>query len=147
MIILGSGDSLIEIELMQLMVKHDNFLFLNGYGHELSDDLYQMGNLFLMPSSFEPCGISQMLALRAGQPCLVHSVGGLKDTIKHLENGFCFDGNSIKQQQENLISVFKLSLDIYCSKQKRWINIVNNAKEARFNWHDSANAYVKYLYQ
>ncbi len=82
MIILGSGDTQIEFELMQLMASHDNFLFLNGYGQALSDQMYLHGDLFLMPSSFEPCGISQMLAMRDGQPCLVHAVGGLKDTVQ-----------------------------------------------------------------
>jgi len=146
MIILGSGDSQIELEFMQLMAKHDNFLFLNGYGHELSDELYQIGDLFLMPSSFEPCGISQMLALRAGQPCLVHSVGGLKDTVNHLENGFCFNGNSITEQQENLIKVFKLSLETYHSEPELWRKMISCAKEARFDWHESAKSYVDCLY-
>jgi len=147
LVILGSGDSQIEFEFMHLMAKHDNFLFLNGYGHELSEALYYIGDLFLMPSSFEPCGISQMLALRAGQPCLVHSVGGLKDTIKHLENGFCFNGTSIMEQQDNLIEVFKLALDIYSSQPKRWQSMVSQSKEARFDWHDSAKRYVQSLYQ
>jgi starch synthase len=146
MIILGSGDKQIELEFTKLMAHHDNFLFLNGYGHELSEDLYLLGDLFLMPSSFEPCGISQMLALRAGQPCLVHSVGGLKDTIKHLDNGFCFNGESIIEQQENLISTFKQSLDIFMSKPSQWQNIVNKAKQTRFNWQDSAKSYIADLY-
>jgi len=146
MIILGSGDKQIELEFTQLMAKHDNFLFLNGYGHELSEDLYLLGDLFLMPSSFEPCGISQMLALRAGQPCLVHSVGGLKDTIKHLDNGFCFNGESITEQQENLMSTFKQSLNINISNSSQWQNIVTKAKQARFNWQDSAKSYIADLY-
>lgn len=146
MIILGSGDKQIELELTQLMAKHDNFLFLNGYGQNLSDALYELGDIFLMPSSFEPCGISQMLALRAGQPCLVHSVGGLKDTVKHLDNGFSFNGNSITEQQENLITTFKQSLNIFKSQPAQWKKIVTNAKKSRFNWQDSAKAYIENLY-
>ena len=46
-----------------------------------------------MPSLFEPCGISQMLAMRNGVPCLVHHSGGLKDTVEHMKTGFSFDGD------------------------------------------------------
>lgn len=56
---------------------HDNrnFLFLQGFSEELADCLYRGGDLFLMPSSFEPCGISQMQAMRGATPCIVHHVG------------------------------------------------------------------------
>ena len=46
-----------------------------------------------MPSSYEPCGISQMLAMRRGQPCVAHAIGGLRDTIRDGETGFLFDGS------------------------------------------------------
>jgi len=147
MVILGSGDKHIEQEFTRLMAKHHNLLFLNGYGHELSEQLYQLGDLFLMPSSFEPCGISQMLALRAGQPCLVHSVGGLKDTIGHLDNGFCFNGNTLIEQQENLIDTFQQVLNIFKSKPSQWKKIVSNAKQSRFDWHESAKMYLEKLYK
>ena len=146
MIILGSGDSSIADEFTRLMAEHENFLFLNGYAQESSDNLYQMGDLFLMPSSFEPCGISQMLALRAGQPCLVHAVGGLKDTIKHLENGFCFSGNNFAEQQTQLIEVFEQALALFTEKSKRWKSIVACAKQSHFSWQESVAAYVRDLY-
>ncbi|WP_352244219.1 glycosyltransferase, partial [Psychrobacter sp. GW208-MNA-CIBAN-0184] len=76
LIILGSGDKELESIFTKAMARNSNLLFLKGYGQGVGDLMYQLGDLFLMPSSFEPCGISQMLAMRAGQPCLVHSVGG-----------------------------------------------------------------------
>ncbi len=146
LIILSSGDRQIALELTQLMVQHDNFLFLNGYGQGLSDAIYQSGDLFLMPSSFEPCGISQMLALRAGQPCLVHAVGGLKDTVKHLENGFCFTGNSISKQQEQLLTVFEQAINLFQEKNDTWQQLINCAQQTRFSWQESVARYVKDLY-
>ena len=67
-VMLGSGDVNYETFLTQVAGRYDNFLFLRGYSNELAQALYAFGDLFLMPSSFEPCGISQMLAMRAGQP-------------------------------------------------------------------------------
>lgn len=147
MIILGSGDSKIEDELMRLMGQHDNIVFLNGYGQSLSDSLYPIGDLFLMPSSFEPCGISQMLALRAGQPCLVNCVGGLKDTITHLKNGFVFNGDSLSSQTAQLKAVFNLALTMFTEQPKEWQKMVEDAKATRFSWFDSARDYILRLYQ
>ena len=89
-ILIGSGEAYYEEQLTKAMAQHDNFLFLNGFDSALSEYLYPLGDLFLMPSSFEPCGISQLLAMRDGQACLVNEVGGLKDTVKHNETGFSF---------------------------------------------------------
>lgn len=146
MIILGSGDKAIELEFMKLMAIHDNFLFLNGYGQALSDHIYQQGDLFLMPSSFEPCGIGQMLALRDGQPCLVHAVGGLKDTVQHLHNGFCFTGETLAEQSHNLVTEFDHALCVYCQHPKQWAEMSANASASRFSWKDSTKAYLERLY-
>ncbi|NQZ92031.1 MAG: glycogen synthase [Moritella sp.] len=146
LIILGSGDTQIEFEFMQLMASHDNFLFLNGYGQALSNQMYLHGDLFLMPSSFEPCGISQMLAMRDGQPCLVHAVGGLKDTVQHLDNGFSFTGSSLQEQSDNLITAFNDAIKLHAKKPKAWAKIADNAKSARFSWQESTKQYLDLLY-
>ena len=99
-----------------------------------------------MPSSFEPCGTSQMLALRAGQPCLVHAVGGLKDTIQHMENGFCFTGDSIAEQQEQLMRVFSQAIRLFKQDNRRWQQLVVCAQQSRFSWQESVARYVRELY-
>ncbi|KAG1657662.1 Citrate synthase 1 [Nymphon striatum] len=55
-------------------------------------------------SLFEPCGISQMLAMRNGNPCLVHHTGGLKDTVKHMKTGFSFGGKTYNAQIKDMIA-------------------------------------------
>lgn len=146
-IILGSGDSELEDVFTQAMARNTNLLFLKGYGQKIGELLYQLGDLFLMPSSFEPCGISQMLAMRAGQPCLVHQVGGLNDTVTHLENGFCFDGNTLELQCKNLLNCFIETLTLYSKEPKKWQHIVNNARNARFTWDDVAQQYIETMYK
>lgn len=73
---LGNGDRELEVFLTKVAAVKHNFIFLKGYFETLANSIYESGALFLMPSSFEPCGISQMLAMRAGQPYLAHGVGG-----------------------------------------------------------------------
>jgi starch synthase len=145
-ILLGSGDSKLEEYLTGIASKYSNFIFLKGYSQLLSDQLYSSGDLFLMPSSFEPCGISQMLSMRAGQPCLAHSVGGLTDTIIDEVNGFTFDGNNPQKQVENMLNCFKYAIEVYDKEPKKWQTISKNASQARFLWKDVALDYITYLY-
>jgi starch synthase len=145
-ILLGSGDKKLERFLSEVASTHTNFIFLKGYSEALSESMYSSGDLFLMPSSFEPCGISQMLSMRAGQPCLAHSVGGLSDTIIHNQNGFTFSGNTPLQQAENLLTCFQSVITMKKQTPKEWDNISSKALASRFLWCDVAKDYIKYLY-
>jgi len=144
-VLLGSGDHDIAKEFQQIAARRDNFLFLNGYHETLPESLYRLGDLFLMPSSFEPCGISQMLALREGQPCLVHGVGGLKDTVTHLETGFVFNGDSLAAQGDALLKVFAEALELH-RQPKTWQTLCEQARAQRFSWDHSASQYLNRLY-
>jgi starch synthase len=145
-ILLGSGDKKLEDFLANIASKNSNFIFLKGYSETLSENIYSSGDLFLMPSSFEPCGISQMLAMRAGQPCLAHSVGGLADTIIDNQNGFTFNGDNSLQQAENMLMCFQSALDKKQKTPKDWDVIVTNAFKSRYLWSDVASDYIKHLY-
>ena len=145
-ILLGSGDAALEQFLTRVASRRQNFLYLKGYSEALPQYLYASGDLFLMPSSFEPCGISQMLAMRAGQPCLVHSVGGLSDTVKGDDNGFAFNGESLQEQAENMIACFARALRIQREDIDTWQNMSAAAAAARFLWSDTADAVVRQLY-
>ena len=147
LIILGSGDKVLEAVFTKAMTRNENLLFLKGYAQKVGDLMYQLGDLFLMPSSFEPCGISQMLAMRAGQPCLVHSVGGLKDTVKHNENGFSFNGATLLEQTHSLHVCLAETLAFYKQYPKKWQQIKSNAKAVRFSWSQVASDYISTLYR
>ncbi len=145
-ICLGSGDPRFENFMADMMRKYENCIFLQGYSEKLADVLYAYCDLFLMPSSFEPCGISQMLAMRAGKPCLVHAVGGLADTVIDHENGFTFKGKTIEAQSKN--SCFqRCSEHVRENKPALWQKIATAAAKARFSWTESLQAYVEQLYR
>jgi starch synthase len=145
-LMLGCGDAHLEQILTQEAAQHSNFIYLKGYSEALSDAIYNSGDLFLMPSSFEPCGISQMLAMRAGQPCLVHAVGGLCDTVKHNETGFVFTGANLLDQANHMVEGFKLALEMFHTDPEQWKAISSRAAEQRFLWSDAAEEYTRLLY-
>ncbi|RLQ22486.1 glycosyltransferase [Seongchinamella sediminis] len=146
-ILLGSGDPRIEQILARVAAQCENFLFLKGYSEAVSAGLYASGDLFLMPSSFEPCGISQMLAMRAGQPCLVHSVGGLRDTVADERSGFAFMGDNPGEQAQHMIARFTQALETRLDSPERWQAIVREAAAARFLWSDVARELVATVYR
>lgn len=146
LLVLGTGDTELESTCKKLAAKHPHFLFFNQYSQHLSDLLFSNGDLFLMPSSFEPCGISQMLAMRAGQPCLAHEVGGLKDTIKNDKTGYLFSGDSLSAQSTAMIERFETVLRQREKQPAEYRKISVTASEERFNWQDSAEQYMTELY-
>ena len=115
-----------------MSLKYENFIFLNGYSNECSDILYANGHLFLMPSSYEPCGISQLYAMREGQPCLLHGVGGLNDTVKDNKNGFVFYGDTVEDKVDNFVDKCIAAVDIKENNVSEWCAICGSAQKTKF---------------
>ena len=147
LILLGTGDPAYEAELTRLAARAPNLLFLRGYSEALSADLYAAGDLFLMPSSFEPCGISQMLAMRSGQPCVVHGVGGLRDTVADGRTGFVFNGSTPAAQAGRFVATVADALRLRENDPRRWQSIRRAARARRFDWARSARTYIRDLYE
>lgn len=144
--LLGSGTPEYEQFFLEMSARHPNFIYLQGYSDALSHALYNNGDLFVMPSSFEPCGISQMLAMRAGQPCLVHAVGGLNDTVQDGITGFSFSGDDSVEQAQNCAKKFDEILTMHRDNPKTFQKIATNAQAQRFSWQQVAKDYIEKLY-
>ena len=145
-VLLGSGDSALERQCEKIAARHENLLFINQYSVKLSDMLFSNGDLFLMPSSFEPCGISQMLAMKDGQPCLAHAVGGLRDTITDDVDGFLFTGDSMQMQAQSMLKRVHEVLHMRENKPANFTRIAAAARQKRFDWSASASRYQSELY-
>ena len=100
--------------------------------------------MFLMPSLFEPCGLSQLISFRYGTIPIARSTGGLRDTIigyagnKEEGNGFTFWGNRV----DDLVSVTELALETYKNKEE-WKALAKRVMNEDFSWKNSAKEYAK----
>ncbi|RJQ63309.1 MAG: glycogen synthase [Desulfobacteraceae bacterium] len=146
-ILLGQGERKDERFLIETCARFENFIFLNGYSDASAEALYANGDLFLMPSSFEPCGIGQMLAMRDGQVCVVHAVGGLKDTVRHGSTGFVFGGYTLTAQVDQLISAVRNAASLKAQNDPLWQQVRRNAASQHFLWKTSLEQYIEKLYR
>ena len=146
-VFLGSGQGWIENALSQAGDRFpDTLRFFRGYDEPLSHLLYAGGDIFLMPSVFEPCGLSQMIAMRYGTVPLVREVGGLRDTVTDADapgggNGFTFqtcDAAGMLWALRRAVARF--------GDAEYWNALRARAMAGDFSWDRSALLY-KDLYQ
>ncbi len=144
--LIGTGDPELETAIVEASRRDSRLVFLRGFSEQLADALYRGGDLFLMPSTFEPCGIAQMLAMRSSQPCLVHAVGGLNDTVADGLTGFTFVGDGADAQAHAFVARTHHAVDLYRNDHEGWQSIADAAGGARFPWSDAAREYMEKLY-
>lgn len=145
--LLGTGAPEYEELFRRISYEHPNFIFTNGQSEDLIDSIYLESDLYLMPSLFEPCGISQMLSMRNGNPVLAHATGGLNDTIRHQETGFLFGGDTYEAKLNSLDAVFEEVLEGFFNDKPGWERIRDNAAAERFTWAKSLDSYYTDLYE
>ena len=118
-VILGTGDPKLEEAAQNLHNLFPEKIKVEfRYDAGLARQIYAGSDMLLMPSRYEPCGLSQMIAMRYGCVPVVRATGGLNDTVKHGETGFVFD----KAHHMSLIGAVKAGLKIY-SDRERWQKI------------------------
>ena len=144
--ILGSGESGIEEKMRQLEEGNKGKIaFYNGYSDSLAHRIYAASDLFLMPSLFEPCGISQLISMRYGTLPLVRETGGLKDTVTPYNefdktgNGFSF----ANYNSDEMVQVMYNAIDVYYNRPEDWKILVRNAMNTDVSWEKSAETYCQ----
>lgn len=145
--ILGTGEKQYEARLADLADKHPGQVSATiGYDEWLSHCIIAGGDIFLMPSRFEPCGLAQMYAMAYGTPPIARRTGGLADTITDsdeaslhdgLATGFLFDGPS----SSALMNAIRRALKIFRDKETwRAIQLTGMARD--FGWQKAAKSYA-----
>ena len=148
-VILGSGDKFYEDYYNHLAQKYpNNFKVYLGYNEQLANEIYAGSDMFLMPSRYEPCGLSQMIAMRFGTIPIVRETGGLKDSVQPY-NIFTDEGNGFSFTNFNaddMLFTIKIAEGIYYDKPEIWKKLIKRNMELDFSWDRSAKEYEK-LYE
>jgi len=139
LVILGSGD---EYYCNQLRNFNNpaKFKFKNGYFEDLAQLIYGASDVFLMPSTFEPCGLAQLIALRYGSLPLVKATGGLKDTIINYDYK-SKQGNGFSFENDDLVASLERAVELYYHHRISWNRLIKKAMESDFSWLKSAEVY------
>jgi len=145
LVILGAGEYRYEQALKYFQEKYRGKLSVNlKYDTVLSQRIYAGSDMFLMPSLFEPCGLSQMFSLRYGTIPIVRETGGLKDTIQqydeitHEGNGFTFT----RYNAHDMLYAIKEAVHFYYHRST-WKYLMKKGMETDFSWKKSANEYME----
>lgn len=146
LVILGTGDPYFEDQLRNLENRrHDKMRSILKFSNEISSKIYASSDIFLMPSKSEPCGLSQLIAMRYGSIPVVNRVGGLRDTVEPFDPtrmtgyGFTFESYNMY----DMLDAIKRALDVYNLDQKTWKKIMKNAMDHDMSWNNSAKKYIE----
>ncbi len=144
LVVLGTGDERYENMFRHYDWKYHGKVSANiYYSEQMSHKIYAACDAFLMPSLFEPCGLSQLMALRYGTLPIVRETGGLKDTVEpynQFENtgtGFSFANYNAHE----MLATVRYAEQIYYDKKREWNKLIDRAMARDYSWNTSAMKY------
>ena len=144
LVVLGTGEEKYENMFRHFDWKYNDKVSANiFYSEDLSHKIYAACDAFLMPSLFEPCGLSQLMSLRYGTLPIVRETGGLKDTVEPYNEyegtgtGFSF----CNYNAHEMLATIRYAEHIYYDKKRDWNKIVDRAMAQDFSWNTSAAQY------
>lgn len=142
-IILGTGAN----ELEEALKHWNNDLYIKPlitFNQDLARKIYAGSDIFLMPSKFEPCGLSQMIASRYGTIPVVRATGGLYDTIQDYSTDKAGNGFVFKDYNSDALSrKVEEALDLYKNNKEEFDNLAKTCMSKDFSWNASANKYIQ----
>ena len=145
LIVLGTGDSHYENFFYDWELRnHDKIRGYIGFSGEMAQKIYAGSDLFLMPSKSEPCGLSQMIAMRYGTIPIVHTVGGLHDTVPAY-NSQTKEGKGITFQSFNaydMLDAINRAIALFRNKPA-WRILRKNAMSGDYSWAEPAEKYIE----
>lgn len=142
--VVGTGDERYEAMFMEAAQRHPGKIAAYiRYSDEMAHKVYAGADAYLMPSRFEPCGLSQLIALRYGTVPIVRETGGLKDTVIPYNRysgegtGFSFADYS----PECLLSCIRYAEDVFRENKEAWDGLIRSGMNTDFSWKSSALSY------
>ncbi len=144
LVVLGTGEEKYEHLFRHFAWKYSNRVSANiFYSNERSHRIYAACDAFLMPSLFEPCGLSQLMSLRYGTVPIVRETGGLRDTVQPYNQyegtgtgfGFC------NYNAHEMLGTVRYAKDVYYNHRREWNKIIDRGMAVDFSWAASAKKY------
>ena len=146
LVVLGKGDQKYEEFFDWAAKQYPGRLAVRlAYNEALSMAIYAGADLFLMPSKSEPCGLSQMIAMRYGAVPIVRETGGLRDTVQAYE-AWCGAGNGFtfaKYNAHDMLHVIYEALELYYTNREAFNQLQQRGMTADFSWNRSAREYMR----
>lgn len=145
-IVLGTGEQRYEDMFRYFAQKYPGRVSANiCYSEDFAHRIYAGCDAFLMPSLFEPCGLSQLMSMRYGTVPMVRETGGLKDTVEaynefeHTGNGFSFHNYNAHE----MLYMIRYAAKIYFGYPKEWEEIIKRGMAMDYSWSASASKYAE----
>ena len=142
-VILGEGNPVHEATALNLMETYKGRVAaIVNYTEEFAHRIHAGSDIFLMPSRYEPCGLTQVYALRFGTPPVATARGGLRDTIiswpSHAATGFTF----LESQPEQFYHAIQQAVTLYDTDPAAWEALIKRAMSQAFTWEKSCKHYI-----
>ncbi|ALV21738.1 MULTISPECIES: glycogen synthase GlgA [Carnobacterium] len=145
-LILGTGETEYEESFRYFTWRYpDKFKVIVDFDTTLAQQIYAGSDLFIMPSAFEPCGLSQLYSLRYGTLPIVHETGGLKDTVEPYNavtgkgTGFSF----YDYRGHVMLKTIDQALTVYYDEPDQWDSLIEQAMQQDFSWEKSTESYIE----
>lgn len=140
-VVLGTGDPQLESKFEEYNSNtkiNKDYKGLITFSEGMARKIYAASDMFLIPSRYEPSGLTQMIAMKYGSIPVVRATGGLYDTVHNMETGFTYDDFSIPAMLKALENAF----NIYSNQPDKWHQLSLNCMNKDFSWTQSAKKYV-----
>ncbi|WP_103980829.1 glycogen synthase [Helcococcus massiliensis] len=144
-VLLGTGEANYENILRDYQNKYPKNVAARLYfSDQEANAIYAGSDLYMMPSITEPCGISQLIAMRYGAIPIVTETGGLEDTV-HAYNKYTGEGNGFSfydKKPDVLLETTKRAIETYRNKEE-FIGLIKNAMNSKYDWENSSKEYIQ----
>ena len=144
LVVIGTGEAQYENMFRHFAWKYPDRISANiCYSEDLAHKLYAAADAFLMPSRFEPCGLTQLISFRYGTVPIVRETGGLKDTVipyneyEHTGDGFSF----ANYNGDELLNTVNYSKYVFFEKKAEWNKMVDRGMQKDYSWKNSKSNY------
>lgn len=138
-ILIGNGNDETVNRSFKEVASHPNCFIYLGYDEELAHLAYGACDALFIPSLFEPCGLTQLIAMRYGTLPIARRVGGLKDTVFDNTNGFCFE----EPKKDVVDALFDRVINQFLNEPIKWERMMKNALHLDSTWDLSADRYIE----